>query len=111
MYKEPTTKMTWFGAAITIIGAISLLLPNSNFKRDLAVSTLSIGGACLIVGGCFSLLEILIEEFDSPRSMIKPRACIGCKFYHGQCGINCAVHPEGAPGIFCKDWEGINNQN
>jgi CheY-like chemotaxis protein len=43
------------------------------------------------------------ENFQQQLDQTRP--CQVCLYYHGQDGINCAVHPNGPIDLFCLDWE------
>ncbi len=40
------------------------------------------------------------------RPWYGPAACEECSFFHGQQGLNCAIHPQGPSAEHCADWEG-----
>jgi len=36
-----------------------------------------------------------------------PQPCLGCQYFYGQQGINCAPHPSGPAQASCPDWSGV----
>ncbi|WP_218081478.1 hypothetical protein [Anthocerotibacter panamensis] len=62
-----------------------------------------------------------VEHTESLAQRNRPRACIGCRFYHGRLyGVSqgldyraetvgarlvCAIYPAGPSSSICKDWE------
>jgi hypothetical protein len=61
--------------------------------------------------GVDAYLEMLRQMHQSDQCIEaeRPVACRGCSYYHGQYyGGNllvCALHPQGAEGDRCRDWE------
>lgn len=67
--------------------------------------------------GVDAYLEMLRQMHQSEQLIEaeRPAACRGCAYYHGQYyGGNlliCAIHPQGAEGDRCRDWEKDSTQS
>ncbi len=45
---------------------------------------------------------------QSEKRFNRPKACVGCVFYHGKGKLICAVHPSGVEEDTCPDWSNAN---
>ncbi len=56
-------------------------------------------------------LRITQKKWDNLQERLnQSRPCSVCLYYHGQDGINCAVHPNKPIDLLCLDWE-LNSIN
>ncbi len=51
-------------------------------------------------------VELTQQRFSEQvyQAFFAPSQCSNCHYYHGQDGVNCALHPSGPEGD-CGDWE------
>lgn len=109
------------GAVITIIGLILATCLEVNayvnksrspIARNTVISLLSVGIGATATGVTFGLIESNKTDIEInadlqlllSKKKACPKMCQGCKYYCGEYGVNCALHPNGAEDSFCVDW-------
>ncbi|MBD6621093.1 hypothetical protein FNW02_36625 [Komarekiella sp. 'clone 1'] len=103
------------GITAAFIGG-TILIKGTNeasVKSFLAGSCLTLGGIGIASASLYQFkVESDIEKILSERRKAMPKACRGCRNFHGikyqGVMLVCAIHPGGIDGDTCPDFEKFN---
>ncbi|WP_193200471.1 hypothetical protein [Nostoc sp. MG11] len=100
------------GVAAAVIGGTILFrgLSGESVKSFLAGSCLILGGTGIASASLYQVkVESDIEKILSERRKAMPKACRGCRNFHGikyqGVMLVCAIHPHGVESDTCLDFE------